>query len=283
MPKRKPSPDAPPPPKGYRSWLDYAVATFSSRDAQLEYMFDERYDSVPREVYKKIVASEYQALKSGRGPLPEPKRIYVVRHAQSEVDAAEEAVLDQSSPLTPLGVEQALALVALLPADSPQILTSPYRQAGETAQPYLQRLGREPTPYWHGGEFGLLDADVASKVSFSDRHALVARYWETAYPDLCMGPGAESFWRFEKRVAAFRDFMEFPIFPSGTVMFGHQMWMALLFWQLMGFSGVDDLSAFKRFHDGFPIPNGAVYELTQGAAGRWGIQIVSAGREACHP
>jgi hypothetical protein len=58
------------------------------------------------------------------------------------------------------------------------------------------------------------------------------------------------------------------------MIFGHGMWMALLFWQIWGFEKVDHvgMSLFRRFQLGFPTPNTSVYRLTYTAPGIWEIR-----------
>lgn len=71
---------------------------------------------------------------------------------------------------------------------------------------------------------------------------------------------------------------ELSYLPEPTVAFGHGVWMALLFWKLLGFSAEDsaEMRAFGRFQIGLPMPNCAVYAVEQLAPGKWGLQ----GKEA---
>lgn len=273
LPKPKPPHPTPPPPKGSKSWLNYAVASFSGREAQQHHLFDERFEEVPAQFYKELIASQYQALKAGQAPGRQPKRIYLVRHAQCVADATEEPVSSEDSPLTELGSQQAEGLASLLPPDPSAILISNQLQVEQSVLPYARLVNREAQTFSALNEFALLDPNLAKNTSYAARHELVERYWASADADLRTGAGAESFWAFEQRVNDCKGLMEFEFLPHGSVVVGHATWMALLCWKLMGFSGSDDLAVFRRFQMGLPMPNGAIYELTRSSADRWSVHF----------
>ncbi len=53
-----------PPPRGFSSWLDYAVATMDTRSAQLESIFDDSTGNVPsRDRIRAAAQSELDALR----------------------------------------------------------------------------------------------------------------------------------------------------------------------------------------------------------------------------
>ena len=78
------------------------MACFNGRKAQLNYMFDEEYGLAPARVHAEHISAQH-------APSHEPKRIYLVRHAQCVADAEEEPDSSQNSPLTELGLQQAKA------------------------------------------------------------------------------------------------------------------------------------------------------------------------------
>jgi hypothetical protein len=53
----------PPPPKGYRSWLDYAVATVDTRSAALEHLFTDNESKWSREEMAQAVRDELGELR----------------------------------------------------------------------------------------------------------------------------------------------------------------------------------------------------------------------------
>lgn len=57
----------PPPPAGYRSWLDYAVATMDSRAAALEYLFSDEENKWSREEMEQAVRDELAELRRMAG------------------------------------------------------------------------------------------------------------------------------------------------------------------------------------------------------------------------
>ena len=63
------------------------------------------------------------------------KTLYLIRHAQSEANAGGISKPERDISLSPLGREQAQALVARLPR-SAHIYTSELRRTHETAAPY---------------------------------------------------------------------------------------------------------------------------------------------------
>jgi alpha-ribazole phosphatase len=67
---------------------------------------------------------------------------------------------------------------------------------------------------------------------------------------------------------------ELPCLPANTAGFGHGVWMALLFWKLLGFSAEDSagMRVSRRSQIGLPMPNRAAYGVEQGPPGKWCVQ-----------
>jgi broad specificity phosphatase PhoE len=204
---------------------------------------------------------------------PHP-RIHIVRHAQSQANAGGLTLENPVVPLTELGERQARALAPLLPPGAAGIWSSPFKRALDTAAPYCARLGLEPVVLESLREFETVDTLQMRGSSSAEREAIVARYWLEADPDHRTGPAGETFREFHARVARVRTEV-LPALPDGTVIFGHGMWMALLFWQMWGFATVDHLAMtlFRRFQLGFPTPNTAVFGMTHLATGRWAVTV----------
>jgi alpha-ribazole phosphatase len=200
-------------------------------------------------------------------------RIHIIRHAQSQANAGGVTLENPVVPLTALGELQARALAPLLPPAAARVWSSPFKRALDTAAPYCARLGVEPVIHAELREFETVDTIQMSGSSSAEREAIVARYWLEADPDHRTGPAGETFREFHARVARVRTQL-LPALPDGTVIFGHGMWMALLFWQMWGFETVDHIAMtlFRRFQLGFPTPNTAVYGMTHLATGRWAVR-----------
>jgi alpha-ribazole phosphatase len=208
-------------------------------------------------------------------------RIYLVRHGQSQANAGGVTLENTIVPLTPLGESQARAIAALLPATPQRIWSSPFKRALDTAAPYCARIGRAATVRDDLREFETVDTVQLRGGACQEREAVVAAYWMKSDPDHRSGPAAETFREFHLRVARAR--VEFlPGLADGTVIFGHGMWMALLCWQIWGFSVVDRIGMilFRRFQLGFPTPNAGVYCLSQLTAGQWLVQADEASMRA---
>jgi alpha-ribazole phosphatase len=204
--------------------------------------------------------------------MPHPT-IQLVRHGQSQANAGGVTLENPLVPLTPLGELQAQALAPLLPATTGGIWSSPFRRALDTAAPYCGRSARQVAIHDELREFEVIDTVQMRGSAFPERNAAVARFWVMAEPDHRTGPAAETFREFHERVARVRTHW-LPNLDDGTVIFGHGMWMALLFWQMWGFERVDHAAMieFRRFQLGFPMPNAALYGLTHVAPAKWDIK-----------
>lgn len=209
------------------------------------------------------------------------RTLYLIRHGQSQANAGGVTLENPLVPLTELGELQARAVAPLLPATADTIWSSPFKRALDTAAPYCTRMGRPPAMHDDLREFETVDTLQMSGRSSAEREAVVARYWLNPDPDVRTGPDAETFREFHDRVSRVRrQFL--PSLPNGTVIFGHGMWMALLFWQLWGFAKVDPvgMTLFRRFQLGFPTPNAAVYGITLVAPDRWEVRADEAAMRA---
>jgi alpha-ribazole phosphatase len=200
--------------------------------------------------------------------------LFLIRHGQSQANAGGDTLENSVVPLTELGERQARNLAALLPPAPAAVWSSPFKRSLDTAAPYCARLGVALQIQEELREFETLDTLHMRGTSCETREAVLARYWQEADPDHRTGPGGETFREFHERVNRVRHTW-LSAQPDGTVIFGHGMWMALLFWQLWGFQQVDHLAMvhFRRFQLGFPTPNTVVYGITQLARGKWSIEV----------
>jgi broad specificity phosphatase PhoE len=200
--------------------------------------------------------------------------LFLIRHGQSQANAGGVTLENPLVPLTELGALQARTLAALLPSAPAAVWSSPFIRSLDTAAPYCARLG--VVLQIHDGlrEFETLDTLQMRGTSCETREVALARYWQEADPDRRTGPDGETFREFYERVAEMRTTW-LPSLSDGTVIFGHGMWMALLFWQLWGFQQIDHLAMvhFRRFQLGFPTPNTVVYGITPVAGGKWAIEV----------
>lgn len=263
-----PDPGFPPPPEGFATWLDYAVDQFDTRSAQLHYMFDDVHSDVPRDAYRDMVQKEFLRLKA-RGRL---KSIHFVRHGQSHSNVGGLTMAHHAIPLTTVGHAQARTLAKLLPPSPTGIWASPFQRTLDTAAPYCALADQSVQVLDLLHEFEMIDPSLIEGMTGAERRPIAERYWDDADPDRRMGVHAETFREFEHRVETFRA-ERLSELMDGSVVFGHGMWTALLFWKLLGFRATDTqgMKAFRRFQLGFPMPNGAVYRITELALDRWEI------------
>jgi len=207
--------------------------------------------------------------------------LLLVRHGQSHANAGGATLENPLVPLTQLGELQAQALAPLLPLTPCDIWSSPFKRALDTAAPYCARVCQSAMLHEDLREFEVIDTVQMRGSEFAERNAAVARFWVLAEPDQRMGPAADTFREFHERIARVRT-QWLPNLTDGTVIFGHGMWMALLFWQMWGFERIDHASMieFRRFQLGFPMPNAALYNVTAVAAGKWAIRADEAAMRA---
>lgn len=199
--------------------------------------------------------------------------ITFVRHGQSMANVGAITAEHHSVALTQAGRAQAAELADLLPQQCANVLVSPFERAQHTALPYCTKLGltAQVVPLLH--EFETTDPDLTKGMTGAERVPLIDAYWAQADVSARMGPRAESFTEFAGRVEAFKQDV-LPQLPDSTVIFGHGMWNALLYWRLMGFSVNDAfaMKSFRRFQIGFPMPNGAAYRVQQLQPGQWRLE-----------
>ncbi|CAM5792446.1 histidine phosphatase family protein [Ottowia pentelensis] len=256
----------PPVPQGYTTWLDYAVLAFSGRAAWNEFILDDDWSDTPTDVFYDLVQEEYCRLKE-RQPL---RTLMLVRHGQSLANAGGVTMEHHAIPLTELGRRQTELLAECLPAKPAMICSSPFLRARQSAEPYCVRTGLADQVIDQLHEFDTIDPELFQGMTGGERRPIMDAYWAEGDPDKRMGPRAETFREFAQRVECFRTGAMLSL-PDGAVLFGHGMWIGMLTWQLMGFSAGDSLGmkAFRRFQQGLPMPNAAVYRFTEAAPGRW--------------
>ena len=188
------------------------------------------------------------------------KTLYLIRHAQSEANAGGISKPERDIALSPLGREQAQALVARLPRSN-HVYVSELRRTHETAAPYCRAHGITPQVLPQLNEFSCLAFDRIRGMDGAARRPLADAYWQRTDPLECTGAGADSFAGFNQRLSAF--LAHYPQLEDGSLLFGHGIWIGLLAWRLLGFSveTAADMAAFRRFQTGLPMPNTAVWQL----------------------
>lgn len=188
------------------------------------------------------------------------KTLYLIRHAQSAANAGGQSLPDRDIPLSPLGQQQAQALVAQLPAAT-AVYVSQMRRTHETAAPYCQTHGLTARILPELNEFSCLSIDLIRGLDGSQRRPLTDAYWQRADVDERTGIGADTFGEFDQGTDAFLQ--QWCDLPDGSLLFGHGIWIGMLAWKLMGFCARSsaDMRAFRAFQTALPMPNAAIWQL----------------------
>lgn len=163
------------------------------------------------------------------------KKIYLIRHAQSEANAGHALRPNHAINITEYGKGQAMELADWLNAHITEpvsdIFVSQYVRTHQTAQPYLTSQTRTPTVIEDLHEFNFLDFDNIKDLSFDEMRAIADEFWlkPSEYQD---GEMTDSFAHFVQRVRNVRAY--FDTLPDGTyVVFTHGMWIGMLMWQIL--------------------------------------------------
>jgi broad specificity phosphatase PhoE len=201
------------------------------------------------------------------------KKVILVRHGQSLSNAGGLTMAHDAIPLTPLGEAQAGKLAELLPQNPSQVLASTFVRAQQTATPYCERVGQDLQVHPLAHEFSSIDPALLAGMTGKERRPIGDSYWQEADPNKRWGKNAETFQEFNVRV---QEFMveSLPSLLTGSVLFGHGLWIGMLCWKLLGFNLQDSqgMKSFRRFLLGLPMPNGAVYCLFEVSQGEWKMQ-----------
>lgn len=193
-----------------------------------------------------------------------------IRHGQSLANAGGVTMAHAEIPLTDLGSKQAKTVASFLPPAPTEILSSPFVRAVETSRPYSEQCAVQVRHAHVLQEFDAIDPTLLAGMTGEQRRPIADAYWTEADPSKRMGVRAETFQEFAARVQDFRtNWM--PVLSQEVVVFGHGIWLGMLFWQLIGFKTNDSaaMKAFRRFQLGLPMPNCAVYRFEEVKADRW--------------
>ncbi|SIR98373.1 Broad specificity phosphatase PhoE [Moraxella cuniculi DSM 21768] len=193
------------------------------------------------------------------------KKIYLIRHGQSEANAGTTVYPNETIPLSRLGSVQAWHLAQWLHTtiqDVDAVFVSPYLRTQQTAQPYLTKTDLIPSVLPCLQELDMLAFENIASLSFAEIGALAEKFWQqdNHYRD---GENTDSFDDFVKRVQAARQ--HFEQMADGTyVMFGHGIWISMLIWQLMhqDDAKVQDKASFASYKRHLYPNNCAVYLLS---------------------
>lgn len=163
------------------------------------------------------------------------KKIYLIRHAQSESNAGQTVRPNHQINITDVGKTQAQELADWLSANVTEpvteIFVSQYIRTQQTAQPYLQSTKRTAIVIDELHEFNFLDFDTIKDLSFDDIRVIADDFWQQHSAHRA-SEVTDSFEHFVARVKKVRAY--FDALPDGTyLVFTHGMWIGMLIWQLL--------------------------------------------------
>lgn len=164
------------------------------------------------------------------------KKIYLIRHAQSESNAGIAIRPNPQINITEHGQKQALALADWLNEhlqNKPiqQVFVSPYIRTQQTAKPYLHQTARTATVLDLLHEINIFEFEQIQSLSFPNISQLAKEFW---LQPSChkSGKTADSFDDFYQRVQ--KGLKYFSQLQAGEyVAFTHGMWIGMLIWQLL--------------------------------------------------
>lgn len=153
---------------------------------------------------------------------PSHKKIFFIRHGESEAYVNIAATHTSKVHLTSYGKQQASEIAQRFCCAPARIISSHYARARETAQPTIDLFPDTPWELLPAEEFTYLGSLDGVSCTMQERRALVQDYWEVCNPRLRDGNG-ESFEMFIKRVRAVLD--EIWKQPDSAVIFTHEQFM----------------------------------------------------------
>jgi broad specificity phosphatase PhoE len=191
------------------------------------------------------------------------KRVWLIRHAQSEANKGLPTDDPAQIALTRLGESQAQAIADSLIETPSLIVTSPYLRTKQTAAPTLMRLSTVPHEEWPVHEFTFLDPSRCVGTTPAQRRPMVAAYWERADPFYSDGPGAESFADFMGRITGTLTRLKTEGQPF-TLIFGHGLFIRSLLWYIVADPQALSAAAMRQcraFCESFSCPNGSILNM----------------------
>lgn len=199
------------------------------------------------------------------------RRVWFVRHGESEANAGLPSESADMTALTPKGLDQSSrfaekfwAKVAVeLPYTPLLFVTSRYIRTKQTGAPTFTYFPRVKQEEWAVEEFTYLDTRKYSGTTQLQRTPFVHAWWERGDPYYRDGGTAESFAdmlaRARKVINDLREREE-----TMTVIFSHGRFMRALLWFTLFEPGEptrEMMQRFRQFDDVVPVPNTCVLPL----------------------
>jgi broad specificity phosphatase PhoE len=196
------------------------------------------------------------------------RKIWLIRHAESQSNAGQPSETPDSIALTASGHRQAAQLVRSFPKAPDLIVVSPYLRTTETARPTMQRFPDSPTVEWPVHEFTFLAPNHYRGTTKEYRNVPARAFWERCEPDYCDGEGAESFNDFMGRVQDFLGRIRSRS-EEFIAVFTHGYFIKAVLWECLyrGERASDFMVGYRGLHHHFPMLNGMIVPILAEADG----------------
>ncbi|TDC68026.1 histidine phosphatase family protein [Actinomadura sp. GC306] len=207
------------------------------------------------------------------------RRVWLIRHGQSESNAGLPTNGPGASPLTGLGRRQAARMAAAFTAPPDLIVGSPFIRAQQTAEPTVERFPEVPYEEWPVQEFTFLGRLHSPQTTGEQRRPYAEEYWERLDPAYVHGHDGESFQALIARARALLDRLAERPEDGLIAVFTHGVFMKAVMWSLL--TGVTDpdaaaMRSFRDFLGACDVPNCSVMELWR-PSGTQGWRVVGGG------
>ena len=192
------------------------------------------------------------------------KRVYLVRHGESESNAGLRTSAPHATRITDRGRDQADRFAYGFDQIPQLIVTSPFLRTKQTAVPFRQRFSLAGHEEWPVQEFIRLTPGHWEGTTHEERMPKINEYWERADPTYVDGEGAESFAGMLERVRNMLRLLEDER-ADRIVVFTHGHFMQATLWHMIFEPKAptsESMRRFIRFADATPIDNTAMIPLT---------------------
>lgn len=195
------------------------------------------------------------------------KKIYLVRHGQSQSNVGGKLTTNKGVELTDVGHEQAQTvcqwLIENVGTDIISIGVSKFIRTQQTAKPLVEATHIQPTVIDGLEEFNYLSFDNVRDLPLTERLEISDNFWLNHDIQDAHGADSESFASFYARVQQVRAYFE--TLESGThIVYTHGLWISMLIWQLLAQPAPNQtqMQKFRQFEMSIRARNCEVFCLT---------------------
>ena len=205
------------------------------------------------------------------------RRVWLIRHGQSESNAGLPTNGPGASPLTERGRRQAARMAETFTEPPALIVSSPFLRARQTAEPTMERFPEVPHEEWPVQEFTFLGRLHGPQTTGEQRRPFADAYWRRLEPGYVHGHDGESFQMLITRARAFLDRLAERPADGPVAVFTHGVFTKAVVWSLL--SGVTEpdaaaMRAFRDFQGLYDVPNCSVVELWR-PSGPYGWRVAA--------